>query len=80
VSEETQRLVDEEVRRLVDRCENAVRSLLAENRDRLDALVAALLAKETLDQDEAYLVAGIGQPPPLLERETLETVSRDLRS
>jgi cell division protease FtsH len=76
VSEETQRLVDDEVRRLVDRCEKEVRALLSENRDRLDALVAALIAKETLDQDEAYLVAGVGRPPPPLEREQLETVAR----
>jgi cell division protease FtsH len=76
VSEQTQRVVDEEVRRLVDRCENEVRALLSENRHRLDALVAALLERETLDQDQAYRVAGITQPPPLLE-EALETVQRD---
>jgi cell division protease FtsH len=76
VSEETQRVIDEEVRRLVDGCENEVRSLLSENRHRLDAMVAALLERETLDQDEAYRVAGITQPPPLLEA-ALETVQRD---
>src|SRR4051812_7576081 len=66
VSEETQRRVEEGVRRLVERCENDGGSLLSATRDRLDAMVAALLAKETLDQDEAYLVAGISQPPPRL--------------
>jgi cell division protease FtsH len=79
VSEETQRVIDEEVRRLADRCENEVRSLLSENRHRLEAMVAALLDQETLDQDEAYRVAGISQPPPLLE-EALETVQRDAPS
>src|SRR3712207_2940177 len=79
VSEETQRVIDDEVRRLVERCENEVRSLLSENRHRLDAMVAALLERETLDQDEAYRVAGITQPPPMLE-EALETVRRDAPS
>src|SRR4051795_13399420 len=77
VSAETHRVIDEEVRRLVDECENEVRSLLSENRSRLDALVAALLEKETLDQDEAYMVAGVPQPPRMLPDEHLETVARD---
>ena len=59
VSPETVRLVDDEVRRLVDRCENEVRSLLSENRDKLDALVEALLERETLDQADAYAAAGV---------------------
>jgi cell division protease FtsH len=77
VSEETQRVVDDEVRRIVDRCENEVRSLLSENRSRLDALVAALLEKETLDQDEAYRVAGVDRPPRELIEPEPELVQRD---
>src|SRR4051794_12493518 len=77
VSAETQRIIDEEVRRIVDQSENEVRSLLSENRPRLDALVAALLEKETLDQDEAYMVAGVTQPPRMAPDEHLETVARD---
>jgi cell division protease FtsH len=77
VSAETHRIIDEEVRRLVDRCENEVGSLLSENRSRLDALVAALLEKETLDQDEAYMVAGVTQPARMLPDEHLERVTRD---
>ncbi|MBT2439854.1 ATP-dependent zinc metalloprotease FtsH [Streptomyces sp. ISL-36] len=51
--------VAEEMRRIVDECyESAVR-LLGENRDRLDALAAALLANETLEEDAAYRAAGI---------------------
>ena len=77
VSPETVRLMDEEVRRLVDRCERDVRSLLSEHRDKLDALVAALLEHETLDQAEAYRVAGVDQPPRLEAGEELETITRD---
>jgi cell division protease FtsH len=35
---------------------------MSTNRDKLDALAAALLENETLEQDEAYAAAGI-QPP-----------------
>ncbi|WP_411108474.1 ATP-dependent zinc metalloprotease FtsH [Streptomyces sp. c-19] len=51
--------VDAEMRRIVDECyENAVR-LLGEHRDQLDALAAALLENETLEEAEAYRAAGI---------------------
>jgi cell division protease FtsH len=53
VSETTQRIVDEEVRRIVEDAHNAVSKLLSEHRDRLDSLTEALLAAETLDEDEA---------------------------
>ncbi len=59
VSPHTQQLVDEEVRRIVDGCyEDAVR-ILGENRERLEALARALLERETLDEADAYRVAGI---------------------
>jgi cell division protease FtsH len=55
-SEETQRLVDEEVRRIVAEAYEAVLSLLRENRPKLDSLAEALLELETLDQAEVYEV------------------------
>jgi cell division protease FtsH len=58
-SETTQRLVDEEVRRIVEEAHNAVSKLLSEHRDRLDSLTEALLATETLDEDEAYQAARV---------------------
>ena len=65
-SESMQRLIDGEVRRLVDEAQDDVRRLLAENRDRLDSLTEALLREETLDQDAAYAAAGladaVGEP------------------
>jgi cell division protease FtsH len=61
-SETTQRLVDEEVRRIVDDAHAKVRELLARHRAQLDSLAQALLQAETLDQDAAYTAAGI--PPP----------------
>jgi cell division protease FtsH len=61
-SEPTQQLVDEEVRRIVDLAEDEVIELLKRERPRLDALARALLERETLDQPEAYEVAGVRLP------------------
>jgi cell division protease FtsH len=58
-SEETQRIVDAEVRRIVDEAHDATVSLLRDHRDQLDSLVDALLERETLDEDEAYAAAGV---------------------
>jgi cell division protease FtsH len=58
----TQELLDEEVRRIVDAAEHDVIQLLARERGRLDALARALLEGETLDQPEAYEVAGVELP------------------
>jgi cell division protease FtsH len=58
----TQQLVDEETRRIVEAAETEVVALLARERSRLEALAQALLAHETLDQEEAYRVAGVNQP------------------
>ena len=59
VSAATQELVDAEVRRIVDEEQDAARRVMAEQRDRLDALAAALLEHETLDEVDAYAAAGI---------------------
>jgi cell division protease FtsH len=59
VSPETQKLVDDEVRRIVDESHEQVVSLLEQNRARLDSLAKALLERETLDQDDAYAAAGV---------------------
>jgi cell division protease FtsH len=62
VSPETQKLVDEEVRRIVTSAHEQVVALLEENRDRLDGLARALLEHETLDEDDAYAAAGVEVP------------------
>ena len=59
VAPETQRLVDEEVRRVVEQAHKDVISLLKANRDKLDSLAHALLEHETLDEDDAYAAAGV---------------------
>jgi cell division protease FtsH len=62
-SEQTQQLVDEEVRRIVDESYDEVLALLRENRDKLDSLAEALLRSETLDGPDAYAAAGIERAP-----------------
>ena len=65
-SETTQRLVDEEVRRIVEESYAEVRQLLTDHREQLDSLTDALLREETLDEDPAYAAAqvprGIADP------------------
>ncbi len=65
VSTETQRLIDEEVRRLVEGAHKQVTQLLEEHRDQLESLAHALLAAETLDALDAYAAAGV--PPHAAE-------------
>jgi cell division protease FtsH len=66
VSPETQRLVDEEVRRIVAEAHDEVSALLRDNRGKLDSLAQALLEHETLDEEDAYAAAGVprSQSPP----------------
>jgi cell division protease FtsH len=58
-SESTQRLVDEEVRRIVESAYAEVSTLLRQHRANLDSLVAGLLENETLDEADAYAAAGL---------------------
>ena len=62
-SARTQELVDEEVRRIVEAAEQETVALLARERPRLESLARALLERETLDQADAYEIAGVDAPP-----------------
>jgi cell division protease FtsH len=59
VSPDTQKLVDAEVRRIVDEAHREVLDLLQQNRSKLDSLASALLEHETLDEEDAYAAAGV---------------------
>ena len=58
-SPETQWLVDQEVRRIVEDAHVEVTQLLTAHREQLDNLAHALLEAETLDAPEAYAAAGV---------------------
>lgn len=63
-SEEVARMVDEEVRAIVDRCHIRATEILNEKRVQLDAVVQALLERETLDREEFLkIMAGEELPP-----------------
>jgi cell division protease FtsH len=65
----TEERVDAEVRRIVEAAEDEVTGLLERERHRLDALAGALLEQETLDQADAYRIAGVEQPARDPERD-----------
>jgi cell division protease FtsH len=58
-SEQTARLIDEEVRTLIRDCEQRVHALLEQHRMHLDALAAALLERESLSADEVAALLGV---------------------
>ncbi|MGW6058479.1 ATP-dependent zinc metalloprotease FtsH [Streptomyces sp. NPDC055189] len=51
--------IDHEMRRIVDACYESACRQLRDHRGQLDALAAALLENETLDEEAAYRIAGI---------------------
>jgi cell division protease FtsH len=65
-SEETARLVDAEVQRIIHESHEQAKKLLIKHRKALDALVQALLERETLDEKEILEVTGL-PPAPALE-------------
>ncbi|GGT29639.1 ATP-dependent zinc metalloprotease FtsH [Streptomyces chromofuscus] len=52
-------VIDAEMRRIVDDCYEEACRKLRDHRGRLDALAEALLERETLDETDAYRIAGI---------------------
>ena len=64
VSEETSRLVDAEIKGLLEEARQRCRKLLEENLDALHAIAAALLERETISGDDiALLLEGKPLPP-----------------
>jgi cell division protease FtsH len=61
-SPQTLELLDTEVRRVVESAYEEAVELLRRERTRLDRLAEALLETETLDQTEAYRIAGLAEP------------------
>jgi cell division protease FtsH len=59
--EDTQRIIDEEVKKLIDTLYEETRKLIEANKDRVDAIAKALLKHETLDSAEVDAIMR-GQP------------------
>jgi cell division protease FtsH len=65
VSEATQQKVDAEIRRILDEQYGIARKLLEDNRDKVEAMMAALMEYETIDADQINdIMAGIAVRPP----------------
>jgi cell division protease FtsH len=62
VSEETMRKVDSEIRKIIDQQYAVARKLLEDNRDKVEAMAAALLELETIDADQIDDIM-TGKPP-----------------
>jgi cell division protease FtsH len=77
VSEATARLIDDEVRRIISECHDEAKRLLEQHRSALDALVEALLANETLDDEEVLAATGLSPAPSITpERATMDGADR----
>lgn len=65
VSGETAKLIDEEIKSIIDDCYSIARDLLKKNRDKLDAMAEALLEYETIDKSQIDdIMAGRKPQPP----------------
>jgi len=51
-SGETAKLIDSEVRSIIDQCYGTARQILTDNRDKLDAMADALMKYETIDAEQ----------------------------
>jgi cell division protease FtsH len=70
-SEDTAKAIDVEVLRIIGESHDQARRLLTTHRRELDALAAALVARETLNEQEILEVTGL-PPAPALETGKLE--------
>lgn len=78
VSEATQQKVDAEIRSLVDTQYGVAKKLLEGNRDKVEAMVTALLEWETLDADQVNdIMAGSPPRPPKVPDPVNTTIGGD---
>ena len=80
MSEHTARMVDQEVKRILDAAHTRAHEVLGENRDLLESVAQALLERETLGREDVEaLERGEALPPPAVpEVEEAAPVARPL--
>ena len=71
VSEHTQRIVDEEVKRILDEAHAKAHSVLNENQDLLESIAQALLDRETLGREQLEVLER-GEELPSLPADVIE--------
>ncbi|EXF92347.1 ATP-dependent metalloprotease [Pseudomonas fluorescens HK44] len=84
-SGETAKLIDSEVRSIIDQCYGTAKQILTDNRDKLDAMADALMKYETIDADQIDDIMAGRMPreprdwsggtgtPPVVQEERPET-------
>ena len=78
MSETTMQKVDSEIRRIIDEQYALARKLLEENRDKVEAMTAALLELETIDADQINDIMEGKPPRPPKQPQPKATVSSDI--
>ena len=61
ISEDLKKLIDEEVKRILNEAQEKAKKLILENKDKVEKLAQALLEKETLTEEEIEQIFGIAQ-------------------
>lgn len=61
-SDNTAKLIDEEIKKIITQCYEKTRKLIIENMDKLNKIANALLEKESLNADEIYDLLGLEKP------------------
>ncbi len=79
ISERMSRMVDDEVRRLLNEAFQQASSVISEHKDKVHAVANALLERETLDSEEIALVFEGKELPPLPEAEPVEAGPPDVK-
>jgi cell division protease FtsH len=64
ISEETMQKVDAEIRRIIDEQYKVARDLIEANRDKIEAMTAALLEWETIGREQISAIMEGKEPPP----------------
>ncbi|MCX8058775.1 MAG: ATP-dependent zinc metalloprotease FtsH [Spirochaetes bacterium] len=61
-SDNTAKLIDEEIKKIVTQCYEKTKKLIIENKDKLDKIANSLLEKESLTADQIYELVGLEKP------------------
>ncbi len=77
-SEETARIIDEEVKRIIGHCYEVAESRLSENKEKLDMLAVKLVEKETMNEAEVRKLLGFVLPVEKKEKEKKEKKQKDI--
>jgi cell division protease FtsH len=75
-SEETSRLIDTEVRRLIEEAKDKAKAIISQNRDKLEAIAQALLKYESITGEEVRMLLRGEKIDELKERELAEDQAR----